>query len=208
MLPLEEFSSQKVRVTQVKHLAKIRLFLLRFLRPLIIFLGNVHMPFSRKKIKGRHYLAVKGLIKPGMVIVTNTHGELTSALIPGKWSHTGIYVGNDMVIEATGSGVVKTDLITFMLTKDEITLVSPIFADSMQRLRAAQHAEYFVGKSYDYDFNPNNDAFYCSELVIACYSKAFNNELPFEVRERFGTETVTPDDIVLAERKWLKVWAS
>ena len=91
-----------------------------------------------------------------------------------NYTHVGIVlVKNDtiFVIEAIPSGVSKTLLDTFML-RSVILEERPIVA--VGRLKQEYHeyiphalvrAENLLGKPYDFVFCPDNDAYYCSELV-------------------------------------------
>lgn len=181
---------------------------LHLLKPVTIFLGNLHMPYSRKLIDGRHYFEVQKLLKPGQALVTYTRGEVSNVLIPGHWSHVGLYIGKGIVVEAVGRGVVLTDIITFMMKKDYVSINESIFADETTAQKAASWASTKVGLPYDYHFMGGNNAFYCAELVYAAFNEAMNGKSPFVPREIMGVNTVTPDDIIKATSKWKCVWTN
>ena len=187
---------------------KLRRLLLSALHPITVWVGETHMPWSRKKITGIDLFEVLSCVKPGMIFLTKTHGELTNLFIPGKWSHVGIYTGENTVVEAVGKGVIEKDLATFMLTKDEICLLAPAFITDEKRMKyAAEWCERQIGLPYDYDFYSNNKAFYCSELVYNAY-KVVDPTSGFELRERLGVKTVLPDDFYRAREKWREVWGN
>ena len=185
---------------------KFRLWLLRVVTPITIWIGQRHLPFTRKNINGGDFLAIDHILQVGDVLVTKTHGELSNLLIPGHWSHAMIYIGNGLVVEAVGKGVVRNPLASAVLSKDEICILSPMFATEEQKEMAAAFAENQVGFPYDYDFKGNNQAFYCSELIYAAYNEATNGETPFKLRDSMGVPTAIPDDIYLANKKWNIEW--
>jgi uncharacterized protein YycO len=188
-------------------LQKIRSLLLSKLHPIVKWVGEAHMPWSRKKITGIDLFEVLEVVAPGMVFLTKTHGELTNLFIPGNWSHVGIYTGDNTVVEAVGRGVIERDLASFLLTKDEACLLTPIFASFVKMESAATWCERQIGAPYDYNFYSNNNAFYCSELVYNAY-KAVCPLNDFALRERLGVKTVLPDDFFKAKEKWREVWGN
>ena len=166
------------------------------------------MPYSRKQITSQHYRLIKPMLAPGMAICTRTDGELANLFIPGFWSHAGIYVGDSTVVEAVGKGVVKTDLIDFLLTKDAIIVKDPSFANKEQMKDAAEWALKQVGKPYDMYFDKLNEYFYCSELIWLGFELTMG-EVPFtKLKTVWGEETVVPDDIANANKKWKTAYDS
>ena len=101
------------------------------------------------------------------------------------YTHVGIVsVENDtvFVIEAIPPKVCKTLLDTFLLRSANLT-EKPIV--SVGRLKqkyresipqAIATAKNLLGKPYDYIYSPDNDAYYCSELVTHSYLN--NNDKP------------------------------
>lgn len=171
-------------------------------------LGKVHSPFSHKEISGMHYMDAKTKLIPGQVLLTRTEGELTTAFIPGFWTHGAIYAGDGWVIEAIGAGVVKTDLVSFMMTKDVMAACTPLFATTEQRQAAVAWAVKQLGDPYDYDFISGNKAFYCFELTYAAYQEATGKASPWQLRKTLGVDTVIGDDFEKAKDKWLFGWDS
>lgn len=170
-------------------------------------LGKVHLPFTRKLITSKDYRECKSVMKNGMILVTNTRGELTSAIIPGFFSHVGQLISVNDVIEATGSGVRKTDLIDFLLSRDYAVLLKPKWLSESQMEEAARIAESLEGTGYDYEFSADSTQFYCSELAVYSYKQVDPNS-PLELRNRMGQMTFIPEDFWRAADKFDIVWMS
>ena len=172
------------------------------------FSAKIHMPYSRKKITGKHYYSAIQYLEPGIVMATRTDGELSNLGIPGFWSHIAIVTSNGSVIEATTHGVVETDLVSFFMNKDHIIALKPRFATREQRNKAVNLCLQQIGKPYDFEFASSDiKAFYCSELVTWAYNQACP-DFPFKTRSVLGRDTVIPSDFPDAKAKWMPVWAS
>lgn len=174
--------------------------------------GCVAFPYLKKTMTGTDYYDALKITKPGMVFLTRSNGYLSNFFIPGYWKHAAIYcnpIGHrPCVIEAVENGVKKTDLITFLMTKDVCGIFSPSFANSAQMVQASKIALDQLGKPYDFAFQTDNEAFYCSELIYHAYLKATGGKMPFTLRETWGQDTAIPQDIANACEKWDKIWTS
>jgi len=99
------------------------------------------------------------------------------------YTHVGIVlVENDtvFVLEATPPEVCKTPLDTFLLRSAKVA-EKPVVA--VGRLKQEYHetiphaivfAKKLLGKPYDYIYSPDNEAYYCSELVTLAFSDSDN----------------------------------
>ena len=104
---------------------------------------------------------------------------VTSSVDGYNFSHCGIYYvdtnGKKSVIEAFNDGVVLTDIDVFMnryLTNDlKPKIVVGRLVDTLHSLipYAIKNALIHLGKSYDYEFDLENDKIYCSELIYFAY---------------------------------------
>lgn len=191
-------------------LSLIRRKLLDALTPELKLVGEAHMPYTHKLVNGLDFYSVQKLIKPGMIWLTHIDGEASGLLIPGFWSHAAVAVDDRSVVQATGDqGVVITDLVSFLLSKDYVILLRPSFATDAQMGAAAAWAAKQVGAPYDYDFGGGTTkAFYCSELVWASYREAVGSDVPFMLEKTLGVDTVVPNDIAKAADKFPVVWLS
>lgn len=200
----------------------LRMLLLNALRPLTEWVGKQHAPFSHKLITGYHYYNSLHHLKKGVVLLSRKDGELTNFLIPGDFTHTAIYCGMEKfhalgeefeipyVVEMIGKGAVKTDLLTFMLTKDRVAIQHPLFATDAQMAAAADWCVKQADEKvpYDYLFDPKNKAFSCSELPQKGYEVTIGQELVFTKRMTLGVLTVAPQDYFDAKDKWRTDWDS
>lgn len=182
-------------------------------------ISKIYMPAARKLITSADYRSVKEHLRPGMILLSYTRGEFSNLFIPGDWSHAAIVLNSTTVIEATTHGVVETDLIDFMMKKDYVVLLDPIFATPAQMEKAVEVALAQKGSGYNYkmQFNrPKTDsvlttqvkAFYCSELVLYSYMVACDYQSPFTLRVILGVETVVPGDFYAADKKFSLAWGS
>lgn len=117
---------------------------------------------------------ILSVVRPGDIVARAYRHYLDGMFIPGKYTHTGIYIGNGNVIHAVAEGVCKTDILDF-IQADRCAVLRPVDAignhDVMHALFAVNTAVSMIGKKYDYFFTEGDDAFYCHELTAACYKE-------------------------------------
>jgi parallel beta-helix repeat protein len=150
-------------------------------------------------------------IQIGDILLSRNEGWLSLAGL--FWTHAGIYVGNDKVVEARRDvdGGISDYYISDWDFPNEtyVSLLRVVSASSEQRIAAAQWAFQqakregenkpiytlnIVGKSYD----PSEPNWYCSELVWAAY---YNQDIDIDIDDVEGVvvtrNSVSPDDIYL-----------
>jgi uncharacterized protein YycO len=122
-------------------------------------------------------------LQPGDIIFCNTYGY--GHLIPGFYTHTGIYIGNGKIVESVAAaghglpadGVGISDIMDWSYgTETAVAVYRPMISDKYIK-KAVNEAKGFVRQrpyiTYDYAFvqkSQQPDSFYCSELVWAAYS--------------------------------------
>lgn len=190
-----------------------RRHLLNMLSPLTERIGRIHAPFSVKAMSGQDYYTVRDIVRPGDILLSHTEGSLSNPLIPGYWKHVAFVKDSDTVIEAVGKGVVLSTMVDFVLKKDAVMVLSPLFADQQIMERAVEVALTLIGLPYDYLLEydlGNNRAFYCAEVVWFSYEMAMRERVkagedyvsPFTPRVTLGMPTVVPQDFANAKLKW------
>jgi outer membrane protein assembly factor BamB/uncharacterized protein YycO len=132
-----------------------------------------------------------GDLQTGDILLKNNGDILDIAL---EWTHLGIYVGNNEVIEVKSGTIVYNDLSEWDDEKN-VALLRVISAREDQRYSAAKWAEKQVGKINSYlwsekKMDSDSLAWYGSELVWAAY-KNQGIDIDFDQSEKF----VSPDDI-------------
>jgi len=209
------------------------------------------MPYSHKKVTGRHYILWRDNITAGTIFITNTLGAGSNLINPSEINHSGIYFGfglldyindviamkenekdhastdlvnrlhkvlkkynvrNDVnyVLEAVGQGVIPTDLVSFLTSKDLAVGKKPTFCSSEIAMDASRLAVYDLGKDYDYSFSYRNDTKYCFELCADAYENMVKGKklkrveykiFGFKVHGVFLSETFQTND-------WITVFDS
>lgn len=180
----------------------VRRYLIRALKPISVLAGHLYIAPKYRAIKASDVIDISNNLRIGDVILTYSKGELTNYLIEGEFKHCAMYIGSGNIIEAVGKGVRVIDFESFAASKDRIAVVSPKFCDENTAKMAANFALFQEGKPYDYSFEPNEDAFYCAELIAEAYQVATGDNSPFILRTVMGVETVLPNDFYLARKKF------
>ncbi len=121
----------------------------------------------------------KLILIPGDILL----GAIDESLVPGRWSHVGLYIGNGEVIEAFSAdepvSIRPTSQWSFPQMK-WVTYLRVSSADARVRKRAVEFAIEQFGKPYNKNiFNKrlDGDSWYCSELIWAAYMKASGGKI-------------------------------
>lgn len=124
---------------------------------------------------------VLSLVKPGDVLLRRYDGYVDNVFIDGKYSHAGIYVGNDMIIHAVNPTVSEIDVIDFCRC-DNICILRPTSGQTHAMSVARKYLADCV--TYDFNYQPTDEAIYCFELCAKCYP---NLDIKmFDVKYIFG----------------------
>ena len=107
--------------------------------------------------------------------------RVTTGIDQVEFTHVGaVYVeqGKTYVLEAVPYGVIKSPIETFF-RNSLIVDGKPVVAVGRLKARlrknipqAIERIQALLGKRYDFVFDPDDDDYYCSELIYATYLKA------------------------------------
>ena len=188
-------------------------YLFLLIRPFVIWMGKVKMPFTSKQHIFSKFYEIQGMLKDGDIILSTSKGHLSKLfqkfVNKGKYNHTLIYAGemegHPSIVEAIGEGVLSKTLPLFLSDKDSICIIRPLqnVATAEQKKKAIEFAKNQIGKSYDFLFEvgggEGNKAYYCSELIFEAYKSA-NPNIGFMRRETLGYSSVAPNDFYNAKK--------
>lgn len=180
-------------------------------------IAKIRTPYSVKLITGKDYYNIRNNLKVGDILLSHTRGQLSNLFIPDFWSHGAVFYGTlisdtEFVAEATSHGVVLTDLVSFMTSKDYILVLRPTFFESKFSYLLKEYIDRCLGLPYDWEFEtpPNgikNNAFYCFEFC-ACALEAATGAQAFVPKEFLGMKTFTGTDFTKAINKFSYVWSN
>lgn len=129
-------------------------------------------------VKAAEIRKAMSIARRGDVFVRRYRNYLDGYFIPGRFSHSGIYIECGIMIHAMSGGVQKIDILDF-LRCDGFAILRPVEKDGrdMDALtrKASSIAHAYLGNKYDYDFEvedtpaKHSEPVYCHELVRKCY---------------------------------------
>ena len=118
------------------------------------------------QISGAKLREILNALQPGDIIARGYVKYLDGYFIPGKYSHTGVYIGANTMIHSVAEGVCKIDVLDF-LQCDRCCIIRPKNRGAVPV--AIDRAHLYLGTKYDFSFSTGDDALYCHELTAACY---------------------------------------
>lgn len=186
----------------------LRTWLMKGLEPGLRLASNMRAPWSKKRIKYREVAAAQALLLPGDVLVSRTEGELTTIMIQGYFKHAALVMDRSTIVHATKDGVAFMDMVDFFMSKDEVAVLRPLFCTEEEGRMAAVWARVQEGRPYDYYLDPENDAYYCSELVYMAFKKTMGPRCPLALRNGLGKGVIEPEALYRDSANFLIVWSS
>ena len=139
------------------------------------------------KLKGHEIRRILDVLQKGDILLRRWDGYLNTILTPGFWAHAGLYAGGDQAIHALGDGVIKEDILNFCRA-DSLAVMRVKGGDPDAAIRRAHEV---LGKPYDYEFEGNDDQYYCTELCDVCYGALFADDYTTVA----GNSVLTPDGL-------------
>ena len=124
------------------------------------------------KVRGEQIEELMKVIQPGDIVLRRYEHYLDGALIPGEYSHSSVYVGDNKIIHAVSEGVKEIHVIDFCQC-DGVLVLRP----SCGQETAIKRVQKWLGKHYDFKFNSlDSSEFYCHELTATAYKGAIDVE--------------------------------
>lgn len=143
---------------------------------------------------------VLSIVKAGDVLLRGYTDFLDGYLIPGIFSHAGIYIGDGEVIHSMQDGVFQEGITRFMRC-DYMAVIRPDLPAKPFKKEAIERAKSMIGTPYDFfgDFH-KHDRVCCTELVQCAY-EPFAGQLGMQLKQyRIGDklimEAIAPDDFL------------
>jgi len=151
--------------------------LFTLLTPLIYLVGLIDLP--HRKITGAHYFKYRDSINVGDIILTKSNWAPINLVNPGPFKHAAVYVGNiygdeiKYVFESTRHGVILTNLVDFLLSKDAIAICELKIKGEINKETLQNTVLKLKGLPYDYLFDTTGKAVYCYELGAITLTNLF-----------------------------------
>jgi uncharacterized protein YycO len=153
---------------------------------LVQFFGKIWIP-HRFQVDKDYAKIIAVIAKPGDIILSRTHWRLSNLAIPGRWKHVAVVGAEGMVIEAVQPVVRCVSLVDMLCEHDEVALYRFLDLVPEVRQRIALSAAYWIGVSYDEDFDEDPSDLYCTELAIDAFKEVMQPPSePCWVRRFFG----------------------
>ena len=128
---------------------------------------------------GKHIQEAMHILQPGDVVLRGYDHYLDGMFIddPYKYSHGGLYVGNEKIVHAVAEGVSEIDAVDFMMC-DRVCVLRP----SRHRGEAVAKARKFAKDKvpYDFFFEKGASKLYCFELCAEVYPKLDVKRIEFK----------------------------
>jgi uncharacterized protein YycO len=181
--------------------------LLSFIEPVSKLVGKIHAPFSTRLITGKDFYSIQSQLQPGDILLSRIRLHLTNLFIEDFWKHAAIAINELEIIEATAEGVHLSSVYDFISTKDYICVLrlNSIFPAHL-KAKAASSARKALGVQYDYEFDLQDNEFYCSELVDWSYQQNDIQLVPYV--ESMGIKSILPSAFYRAINKLDLIYTS
>ena len=116
---------------------------------------------SSHRVTGEDYFKAREVLQAGDIILRGHDNYLSKFFIPGAYSHSGIYKGDEKVIHSTvEDGVHESNLVDFMRC-DRFMALRP----TLGQIGIIDGAQKYIGRKYDHELEDNDNEYYCHEFV-------------------------------------------
>ena len=149
---------------------------------------------DQHRLKGDKIRKILNTIQPGDILLRRFDSYLNTILTPGFWGHAGLYIGNNSIIHSIGKGVIEEDILNFCRT-DSLAILN-VNITQEERDIAIQDIKKLKGNKYDFNFNPHNKQYYCTELMDVSFNGIFYKDY----KEIMSNYILTPDGIYNSDK--------
>jgi len=191
-------TAEKVQVTNPRRLRKRR----RGKHPrwsLLLRLLDLKFPTLWARLSDEQRRQIKEILRPGDILLEDDGSyplwQVASRMIGSRWSHSGIYAGDNIVIDAgTKPFVAKIDLDQFLDTTD-IAVYRPRYDSAADLDSTLQYVIGCLGRPFNQTFDYNSQtSFYCAQLLSRALEQ-MPNPIVLPTRCLFGKRLVVPSGI-------------
>lgn len=134
---------------------------------------------SEYKVTGEDVQEIIEILQEGDILLRFYKNYLDGKFIKGVFSHAAYYVGNNNVVHAIAENVQIENIHEFIRC-DGICILRFKSITKADIKKASVKARKLVGKKYDFEFESDDDKYYCSELVREIYKHKNNTMNIFE----------------------------
>lgn len=127
---------------------------------------------DQHKVKGKDVRVVLDIVEPGDILLRRFDGYLNTICTPGFFGHASVYLGNDEIGHAIGTGTCTEDILDFC--RCDAVAVLELEGSDRERIVTQARLLSSMHIGYDYDFLGTNDTYYCTEYVDICCDHTFN----------------------------------
>ena len=145
------------------------------------------------RVHGKDVRKVLEAIMSGDMILRKFDQYLNTIFTPGFWGHASQFVGDNTIVHSVSEGCIKEDILDFCRA-DAVCILRRKDGVTSQITKALMMAQMRI--PYDYDFEPSNDNYYCTELVDVVNDHLFKDD--YQMIK--GNRILTPDGMFKSDK--------
>ena len=139
----------------------------------LTWFGDLYLAWEPPLTRAEHIRIALDKIKPGMVVFRGYLYYLDAIAIPGEYSHSSIYIGDNKVVHSIAEGCKICDLLDFIKDTDRFLITNPMYKTEELKKDTINLALDVAKANVPYDFLFNDDGkLYCHEMTVRCLNEA------------------------------------